>query len=168
MLSGSSRIQGKGKRSKKGEEEVTIYKADSYSCCAAPQYDYCVGGMDVTLATFFLTSTYTRPHLIDYGEAVRLAVATTAMMKKYADGVDGDTEVLYRNTSDECNDFIVPEKREIFQAERRFLPKDFEAKIRQHWGELNPHSWAQVDIERNLQRIGRKIRRTNRHRSRRW
>jgi 20S proteasome alpha/beta subunit len=74
-----------------GIPEFHLYKGSSESACFASQKEYCCAGMDVTLAEFVLANTYLRS--IKMAEATRLGIFTTAMMKKYADGVGGETTV---------------------------------------------------------------------------
>jgi hypothetical protein len=74
-----------------GIPEFHLYKGSSELACFASQKEYCCGGMDVTLSEFILANSYTR--FIKVSEATRLGIFTTSAMKKYADGVGGDTTV---------------------------------------------------------------------------
>jgi len=75
--------------------EQYLYRADSLTGCLAPVKDYYTAGMDVTLATFILENMRNPFGYID--EAIRLGVFATAVMKKYATGVGGDTNgFVYR------------------------------------------------------------------------
>jgi len=73
--------------------ERLLYRGRSDNACIAREADYCLGGMDVTLAEFILRNTV-RGRRITVDEAVRLGVFVTALMKEYADGVGGDTNVI--------------------------------------------------------------------------
>jgi 20S proteasome alpha/beta subunit len=93
--------------------ERVLYRGRSDNQCLARESDYCLGGMDVTLAEFILRNTF-KGGQITVDEAVRLGIFVTALMKEYADGVAGDTNVMaYRVAAPGWKDFTQSEIKEI-------------------------------------------------------
>jgi hypothetical protein len=70
-----------------------LYRGRSDNQCMARETDYCLAGMDVTLAEFIMRNTF-KGGQTTVDEAMRLGVFITALMKEYADGVGGDTDVM--------------------------------------------------------------------------
>jgi hypothetical protein len=82
-----------------GIPEAHLYRGDSLTACLAPVRDHCTAGMDVTLAAFVMETMRNPFSRMD--EAIRLGVFATAIMKKYASRVGGDTNAfVYRIGSD--------------------------------------------------------------------
>jgi hypothetical protein len=109
--------------------ESHLYRGDSLTACLAPVRDYWQVGMDVTLAHFLLANMRNPFGFID--EALRLGVFATAVMKQYAAGVGGDTNVfVYRANSD---DWIPLLDREVSAIESDFPVKDIEQYATSFW-----------------------------------
>lgn len=78
--------------------EYHLYKASSDVGCVAPEKEYCCAGMDVTLASFVLANTHHWMMPVEHG--IRLGLFVTALMKEYADGVGGSTDVFFYRADD--------------------------------------------------------------------
>src|SRR5205809_1882161 len=74
-----------------------LYRGRSDNQCIAKEAEYCLAGMDVTLAEFILRNTF-KSGQTTVDEAMRLGVFITALMKEYADGVGGETDVMAYRT----------------------------------------------------------------------
>ncbi len=123
-----------------GKPEVNLYRGDSLTACLAPVRDYCIAGMDVTLAAFFLDTM--RNPFIRMDEAIRLGLLVTATMKKYATGVGGETDVfVYRVGSEKWEPLL---NREIAAIETDFPVDTVEQHVTGFW--LN-HPKARDNVE---------------------
>lgn len=109
--------------------EAHLYRADSLSACLSPVKDHYAIGMDVTLALFIVENMRNPFGFID--EAIRLGVLTTAVMKKYANHVGGDTNgFVYRIESARWVPLL---ECEIAQIEKDFPVSDVEECATAFW-----------------------------------
>jgi hypothetical protein len=109
--------------------EYYLYKGSSETACIAPQKDYCCAGMDVTLAAFILNNTHHFLMPVEHGK--RLAVFVTALMKEYADGVGGPTDVFYYEIGE--NTWSPMVDSEVRDAEREIRISDFGEAVSKFW-----------------------------------
>jgi hypothetical protein len=122
--------------------EAHLYRGDSLTACLAPVNDYCIAGMDVTLAAFLLRAM--RNPFLRMDEALRLGVFTTAVMKEYASGVDGDTNVCIHKIG--TQGWVPLLDREITVIETDFPVSAIEEHTTSFW--VN-HPKARKDSEIN-------------------
>ena len=80
------------KQSKTEVAKALLYRGRSDVQCLAAESRYAIAGMDVTLAEFILRNMFRH---ISVEEGIRLGVFVTALMKQYAEGVGGPTDVLW-------------------------------------------------------------------------
>lgn len=150
--------------------EFHLYKGSSETACIAPEREYCFAGMDVTLAGFVLANTHHFLSPLDYG--IRLGIFATSLMKEYATGVGGPTDVFsYRLGRD---GFDPMPSRKIDEIEKKATVAQFNRAMTEFWmrhpvnhGVLDEMTKAVLDERRTLgpilggQAIKRKNRRSN-------
>lgn len=112
-----------------GIPEFHLYKGSSGTACIAEQSDYCMAGMDCTLAGFFLDNA--RNPFMFVNEGTRLAFVVTSLMKKYADGCGGPIDCFaYRIGSSEWEPML---DSELKQLEVDFPITAIEDHISAYW-----------------------------------
>ena len=138
-----------------GRPELHLYRGDSLTACLSPVKDYCVAGMDVTLAAFFLETM--RNPFLRMDESIRLGVIVTAIMKKYASGVGGDTNAFVYRVG--CTAWEPLLDQEIAAIEGDFPISAIEDNSTQFWAhhpkarnndEINA---SELEIKKSLQPI---------------
>lgn len=119
-----------------GIPENYVYRGRSSTQCVAVEKEFTIAGMDVTLAQFVLRNTYTRLMPID--QAVRLGIFVTSLMKEYADGVGGDTNVITHTHGSQFMKNYDP--GEIKKIEKEIPLGDFNWLMTNFWWTKNPVS----------------------------
>ncbi len=71
-----------------------LYRGDSLTACLAPVPQYCIAGMDVTLAALMLETAESRGFW-DLEDVKKVGVLITRLMKEYAIDVGGATRCEY-------------------------------------------------------------------------
>jgi hypothetical protein len=99
----------------------SLYRGDTETCCLAPEREWCCAGLDTTLTKFLMQSTYRSA--LDLAEAQELAVWVTAIMKVFAHGVGGPTDVAFHVGFTRRDEWIEMSRNEIDEIEQR-LPAD--------------------------------------------
>jgi 20S proteasome alpha/beta subunit len=135
-----------------GVNEFHLYRGFSENACLSPEKEYCCAGMDVTLAEFILANSYFR--FMTVVEGVRLSVLATALMKKYAEGVGGPTDVRVFSYGNQIWNPLLD--RELKDIEDKFPVGDVEDNFAKFWAD-HPHrinfsemNQAQIDKEKAL------------------
>lgn len=112
-----------------GAPEFHLYKGSSDTACIAEQKDYCMAGMDCTLAGFFLDNA--RNPFMFVNEGIRLAFIVTSLMNKYADGCGGPIDCFsYRIGASEWEPML---DNELKQLEEDFPISEIESHITSFW-----------------------------------
>lgn len=109
--------------------EYTLYRGSSQSACLSPIRDYGFVGMDVSLAQFFLSNTYHSFMPLEHGK--RLALFSTQLMKRHADGVGGDSTCMSYVIGSSMWDPMLDQ--EIAEIEKTFTLESLDVAITQYW-----------------------------------
>jgi hypothetical protein len=109
--------------------EVLLFRGDSLSAAIAPVEDFVPSGMDTTLAAFLMNSM--RNPFLRVDEAIRLGVCVTLVMKEYAEGVGGPTDVFVWRLGDKAWDPLLA--REITAIEADFPVTALENHAQAFW-----------------------------------
>lgn len=113
----------------KKETRFHLYKGSSGPACIAEQKEYCVAGMDCTLAVFLLDNCRNPSGCVS--EAVSLAFLSTSFMNKYAEGCGGPIDCFtYRIGDDNWRPVL---NSELEQLRKDFTVEDLEAAITDYW-----------------------------------
>jgi len=108
--------------------KILLYRGRSDVRCLAPESQYAICGADVTLAEFILRNTFRN---MSAKEGIRLGVFVTALMKEYAEGVGGPTDVLsYRRAE---TDWHGPSPEEVDAIELGLQIDAFERMAADWW-----------------------------------
>jgi 20S proteasome alpha/beta subunit len=110
--------------------ERLLYRGRSDNQCIARETDYCIAGMDVTLASFILRNTF-RSRRTTVDQAKRLAVWVTSLMKEYAEGVGGDTNVIACRTGHIGWEELREDEVDALEAE--LTPRTIGRMVSQYW-----------------------------------
>jgi len=123
-----------GPRKKLPGLEWNLYKGDSRSICTSIQKYYsCAGTGDSSLANFILGSAHRWDHKV--ADCEKLAVWTSLLMKKYADGVGGQTIVftLLNNPKRSQWTPLMPDYIKIIESSLTI--EETEGVIKRYWNE---------------------------------
>jgi 20S proteasome alpha/beta subunit len=107
-----------------------LYRGRSDVCSLAVENDYGMCGRDVTLAEFILRNLF-RHRRTSVDEGIRLGIFATAMMKEYAEGVGGPTDVVTHRLRE--NDWHSPLPEVISSIESTFNVREFERALVDWW-----------------------------------
>jgi hypothetical protein len=125
-----------------GPPEFHLYRGASNVACISPINDYCIAGMDVTLAGCVLANTYHPFIPLEHGK--RLGVFITSLMKEHAEGVGGETRcIYYQFAAPGC--FTAMTDREVSVIEKTFPISSFDEAITKYW--------LDFDENRNLEEL---------------
>jgi hypothetical protein len=160
-LFGKPLIKPKNKQPYLGHYEIHLYRGHSSSACIAPEREYAVAGMDVTLASFTLSNTY--HSLIHLEEGKNLGIFVTALMKKYADGVGGDTHVVFGGSF--CNFWLQMAQDKVNAVERDYSVEDADTSMSAYWAARNPESYSAMKHREKITTLKRKLRRSGARKS---
>jgi 20S proteasome alpha/beta subunit len=115
-------------QSKTEVAKTLLYRGRSDVQCLAAESRYAIAGMDVTLAEFILRNTF-RHMLVE--EGIRLSIFVTALMKEYAEGVGGPTDILWHRRGDTAWHDRAPE--EVAAIESELQLDEFERTVMEWW-----------------------------------
>lgn len=144
-----------------GHLEQVLYSGDSESCCISPEREWCCAGLDSTLTKFLMASSFHRG--MDVLEAQQLGIWVTGLMKKYAAGVGGPTDVAFSIPG--FGAWLNMEEANVAKMENRYAADDTKTYIGQYWAEWHPGSWSAKRLERTVQNYRRKLKRSISQRS---
>lgn len=137
-----------------GHHESYLYRGFSESACFSPVRDYAAAGMDVTLASFVLGNTY--HSLMHISEAKKLGIFVTSLIKKYAEGVGGQTLVVFHSHG-ESHWFRMDQKL-VDSVELDYSVVDAEAQISAYWAARNPDSYSAHKHSDAIDKLKKKLR----------
>jgi hypothetical protein len=110
--------------------KAILYRGRSDVCSLAVENDYAMCGRDVTLAEFILRNLF-KHRRTSVDEGIRLGIFVTAMMKEYAEGVDGPTDVVTHRLPENAWHSPLPEV--ISSIESTFSVHEFERVLVDWW-----------------------------------
>jgi hypothetical protein len=110
--------------------KALLYRGNSQQACLAPEPEYTLCGMDVTLAECILRNTF-KSGRTSVDEAIRLGITVTALMKNYAEGVGGPTDVIYHKRGTKYWEELSQEQITAIEASTN--PDDLERAIGEWW-----------------------------------
>ena len=91
-------------------------------------------------------------------EAQGLGIFVTGLMKKYADGIGGDTVVVFNVPG--CGSWVRMSQEKVNAMEAEFPPKDAELQLAAYWAVRFPAAYSATRNEKGIAELMQKLKRS--------